>query len=57
MEWLMPELNLCVHCEKPIYPEKQAYIITDKEMDESLWRYAHADCHEAKMSARFATAS
>jgi hypothetical protein len=53
----MLELNLCVHCEKPIYPENQAYIVTNKEMDESLWRYAHADCHEAKMSARFATAS
>jgi hypothetical protein len=52
----MPELNLCIHCNKPIYPEAQQFVVTNKTASEASWQYAHVECHEQKTSSLSAAA-
>lgn len=50
----MPELHLCIHCNKPIYDDEN-FVITNKAASEDLWQYAHAQCHMQHVSGEAAT--
>jgi hypothetical protein len=40
----MPELELCVHCNRSIY-EDDKYVITNKDAPKEHWRHALAERH------------
>ena len=46
----MPEVQICVHCRKPVDPDKDDYVITnkDKVKYDNQWLYAHAKCQKEK---------
>ena len=46
----MPELPLCVHCRKPVWLERDDYVITnkDKVKFENQYVYAHAQCQQER---------
>jgi hypothetical protein len=47
----MPELELCIHCHKPIYDHEQHVIINKHQVSTEDWQYAHAKCYEEKKAA------
>jgi hypothetical protein len=42
----MPELQLCIHCNKPIDPQLEQFVVLNKDASKDLWQYAHAQCHD-----------
>jgi len=46
----MPEVPLCIHCQKPINKQTEEYVVTNKEdqWKQENWLYAHVECQRAK---------
>lgn len=42
----MPEKSICIHCRRPIDPDEEDYVVTnkDKVKYENQWLYAHVEC-------------
>ena len=47
----MPELQLCIHCNQPIDPETEQFVVLNKEAGEDLTQYAHTTCHDQQTTA------
>ena len=41
----MPEVPICIHCERIVDTDSEDYVIRDKREAVELWVYAHADCY------------
>ncbi len=42
----MPEIPLCLYCNRVVLMEEQDYVILNKrESRSSEWQYAHVSCH------------
>ncbi|MBI4332430.1 MAG: hypothetical protein HY673_14250 [Chloroflexi bacterium] len=43
----MPEIHLCVSCEKPIYENSEQFVIPNKHKEKpDCWKYLHFSCHD-----------